>query len=803
MRASGGTVVPFVRRPETTEGGWLTAPTAQALPTVEERDRVGRQVVNSLFGGGASSVTWYAQSTRLLTAEQLWRVYQRVPDVRAAVDGITRRVATWDWLVEPRPEQADNASAIATAQECTTFLQIPNDNGETWQEVITKVVCDQLVFDVGVIEHVFDTSPSGGPGTHLKELTALRGANIHQVADDYGRLKGYVQDRFVDGGTIVPAPADTDAGQPARPMFEPRQITFLPLTPNTSTPEAVPLIESIVNEVVTIMRSSENTMLSVDADEIPPGILVLTGIAGKAAESAKADIQRLRGKDHKIRIVTNADPQATGAKWVELRRSAKDVDFVNVVKEVRRTIWRVFGVLPVEMGASEDIPRAVGQVQLDVSSSHLIGPLLDLLEAKINARILPLVAGNEARSKLIRFRFNRDARLAPAEEEQRATALGGLVDRGILTRNEARRRLGEQPVEGGNVVMITSGQGVLRLVDAVMPAPAAPAAPAALAIGGPVVPRHAPPGSGCTCTAPHRHRTAQGPPSAGQPDARFDRVRTLDLQDLGAAVRAYTSDVARMWAECEQRVLASVRASWQDGGISEAAADRAQREIEGALSALSSKWNAGSSSLYLRAATIGKDAARDFSGAPTAEDYRAKAEAYHEQAMSYLDGSGGVLPDLRARLLSTLDAVTINGNATQRGRPSVTAPDGLAPDADLDVVLAAMAGAFLANEARIENWSGKLVELANTTLADGLVQAGTAVVDGGVVAEEWMCEWVDVNDRRECKTCSRLGRAGFVPLSTLPTRPGGATECGARCRCVLVLWTRTEVNTGKAMRLGV
>jgi hypothetical protein len=924
-RALAGNVVPFnrTREAEPAAGGWLAVRAPQESGP-EERARVGRQVVNNLFGPTYSSAAYYDRVDRLLSADQLWRVYQRVPDVRAACDAIARRVATWDWLVEPAEGPAGVATpdVLQAARDATAWLEVPNENGETWQELINKVILDQLVFDRGVIEHVFDSrleaDGSTAPGFDLQELTALRGANVHQITDQHGRLLGYVQDEFFEGGTVVLAPEQRPSAEQIR--FIPRQITYLPLTPNTSTTEGVPLIEAIVNEVITIMRSSEHTMLAMDADEIPPGILVLTGIAGKAAEAAKTDLQRLRGKDHKIRVVTNADPQATGAKWVELRRTPKDVDFVRVVQEVRRTIWRVFGVLPVEMGATEDIPRAVGQVQLDVSASHLIGPLLELLEKKVNARILPLVVGDPEMAKRLRFRFDRDAKLTPAEEQQRAQALGALVDRALLTRNEARRRMGEQPVLGGDVPTLTTGQGVLTLTGAVgMQAPVVPE-PVALAVGDvdptnfpkagddlevslqnsryrtfdpdyaadlkanwpqiwkaggnvegdnqyrrllPVVQRggevrteteemavrkreawaarhyqdHRLPGvvaqikwfavgtlgqpgmkaiveeekqritqSAHRCGPGCKHeRSATGLPSAWQSPSAFQGLRVLDLEDLGNAIETYHREVRRLWIETQDEVEAIVRASWREGGIDDDAAMTIQRRSAQAINRLEATWRTATSGIYQRAAKIGRDAARDYTGSPVLDDWQARAAVYQQQAMGWLGQAGGLIPDLQARLTATLEAVTVSDGSIQSRAAGTTAPIGLDPADGLQVVLAAFVSAFQAHEFRIENWGGRLVELANQMLVDGVLQAGTAVATGpevaGPVPVEWWYEWVAVGDAVTCATCRTEGSRGFQPLATLNARPGGSTECGPRCRCVLVLWTLDEVSSGRATAL--
>ncbi len=917
-----GSVTPtvMVRKQEVQPGGWLTART----PDTDDRDRFGRQAVANLFGGSSNAIAYSQRSERLLTSEQLWRVYQRTPDVRSAVDGVARRVSTWDWMVEPSDGFTMSPEAKQIADECTRFLNVPNEDGETWQELIHKVALDQLVYDVGVIEHVFNTviGPEGEPrpGTQLKELTALRGANVHRILNAHGKLLRYVQDDFIEGGSGLLL----DYESPTAVFFEPRQITYLPLTPNTTTPEAVPLIEAIVNEVITMLRSSEHAMLALDADEIPPGILVLTGIAGKAAESAKADLQRMRGKDHKIRVITNADPQANGAKWVELRRSQKDVDFVNVVKEVRRTIWRVFGVMPVEMGATEDVPRSVGQVQLDVSASHLIGPMLEHIENKVNARILPLVAGTPERAKMVRFRFDREAKLTPSEEQDRSQAIGALVDRGVLTRNEARRRMGEQPVLGGDVVTLTTGQGVLLLTDIVgitgplspngggsaMPEPITPQnlypEPAPRAVGDtdptnfpkagddlkvslrnsnyrvfdaafaedlrdnwpqiwrkggnirgnsqyrklkPVVDR-----GGVVETeeeeAAVRLREAwsarhfgdfrlpgvvalikwftvgeigesemkkvindekkrleglsrwgvRALPSEWQDDGPFADYRTIDLSELGMLVETYHEDVDGYWEEAMLALTAIFASRWTRGGLTETSGQALLQQSSQVLNTLEAKWSQRTYELYLDAAKLGARNAARVTGQAVDESYEQAAYLYHQEAMSWLTSAGGIMPDVRARLQETVASLT-------RGDSAIAEFD---VDGSVEMAIVALSAGMVANRFRIHNWSGKLVMLANETMTTALGKASTVLLDAGDEGADgitgprvtqWYVDWANVGDARVCPTCVTEGAKPIRLMSELVTMPGGDTECGARCRCVLIYWTSEEVRSGIAQKI--
>ena len=846
QRVIGSNVV-VIRRPDPIEGGqWLSS---REAPPVAYRDRIGLHVSSTIdgsarYGGGNAS------TSGILATDQLWEVYTRVPDVRACIDSIVRRVATWDWIIEPSIGPSDDkyAEALDEAEEARRFLTAPNEDGETWQELWTKVVTDLLVFDAGVIESVFNgreaVLPSGEvvetPGEDLEELVALRGPDVLPIVDGHGRTIAYKQDRY-DTATMAGSPEtiirEAERGSNARaPTFLPRQIVYMRLFPTTSSVTGQPLIDVIVNEIITMMRQSEHTMLTFDADEIPPGILVLTGLSGAAAEAASSEFRRMRGKDHKVRVITTPDPTATGAKWVELRRTAKEVDHVNVIDQVRRTIWRTFGVLPVEMGATDGIPRSVGQVQLDVSSSHLIGPILEMIEAKINARILPLVVEG---SSLVRFRFDREQKLSTAEQKEKAETLSALVDRGIVTRNEARSELDLAPVVGGDVLTVSSGQGPIPLGaivgepedggggdggggdsrfdpigggspggsggsedglgEVAEPEASAPEegeeAPGEVNTDGV---RNAPHSCSEHASSDERASLAEDLPSDWQPRGRFRSVRTLALSPLWETVAGYSRTVEPLYNDATSEIVALFSRAYSPGSLDDDGAERLSQSVNAVLDKLATSWAVATVPRYREAATIGRNAARQFTGLTVVEDSDERAEQFHAVAMGYLVEPGGLISDLRARLAATIAAITTRSNVAPETRAAQKAPRGIGAATDKPTVLSAVLGVLGSAKHRIQNWAGRLVGLSNQTTRDGMLEGSSVTdgTDGAVVAADWYVEWVSVGDQRECTTCEDLGSQGFVPASSLPTVPGGATECGARCRCVLVYWTRAEVAPG-------
>lgn len=404
---------------------------------------------------------YYATPDRFLTNDELWEVYRRTPDVRAAVDSIVRRVATFDWIVEPAvdPSSERYEEAAEAAESARRFLSAPSKDGATWQEVWTAALTDLLVYDAAAIEIVRD------PLGRLAEINPLRGSSIDPRINEHGRLLHYEQTTYNSASGTGYQINDGREPDPALSgvTFAPDDLLYLRLFPTTTSPVGNPLIEALITEVISLLRSSEHTMLALDADEIPPGILVLAGLAGQAAREATADLQRLRGQDHKVRVLTTPDPSGIGARWVELRHTPKDLSMVEVVDQIRRTCWRVFGVLPVEMGATDGVNRATAEVQIDVASSHLVTPILELLAAKVNTRLLPLVVGDETLAGLVRFSFDREARVSPEQSKVLADRHARLIDSGVMTRNEARAEIGLLPIAGGDVPTVATGAGPVPL----------------------------------------------------------------------------------------------------------------------------------------------------------------------------------------------------------------------------------------------------------------------------------------------------------------------------------------------------
>ena len=426
-------------------GGWFgSGATRRALSARERMGYSHAANSSSVYETQSTHYSFYRQNRSLLPS-QYWTLYKSTPDVRACVDSIVRRVATWDWHLRPAVDPHNESEYAEVSKQCQTardFLAVPNKDGTTWQELMTCMVTDLLVYDAGVLELVRDG------GQDLSEITTWLGSECFPVVDKHGRLLHYDQDSEDEASPAVEIPKE--------------DICYFQLFKNNRSTLGLPLLESIINECVTCILADEHAMLALDADEIPPGLLVLGGVAGPAAERARADLQNMRGKDHKIRVVTSPQPQGIEAKWVELRHTPKDLELRGVVDAIRRIIWRVFGVTPVELGETEGIPRASAEVQMDVASSHLITPILELIQARVNAQIIPHLVEDASK---VYFEFDRSAPASATERLDDAKRAEVLLRNGVITINEVRSEIGLLPVEGGDAPFLITAMGPLPLTQ--------------------------------------------------------------------------------------------------------------------------------------------------------------------------------------------------------------------------------------------------------------------------------------------------------------------------------------------------
>lgn len=742
-------------------GGRAVAGHGANTATVE-RSRKGYSTWFSADGFSVKRVS----GDRFFTPDELFRIYQICPDVRAPIDKIALRVSHTPWMcvTVPRKLDADYERAMELAQRVASAMSRPNTD-EDWTTFAGKWSRDLLIYDAYAVERVYS-----GVGK-LQELIAWRSGDITPQQDEHGRVFAYRQDMAIRGPV----------------NFLPEELDYGNMFPNTTFPTGQPIIETLIEEVITMRAQAQHLRRLVDADEIPPGILALVGVGDVALKRFEAKIKAQKGQDDLFRIVSTEDP---GGKidWIQLQRSLKDLEWLPNIREVRKTIWRLFHVTPVTMGETDAVPRASAEVQVEIADQGLIGPMLRKLERLVNERWIPLILGSEADAALVRFQFDLTPDLSQVDQKTRADRLATLIGAEVISTNEAREELGYDPVEHGDKVASPAEQTTTE------------AAPVAESLNRPGVVRAS---AVPYLRARNGGLVARGAlPSEWQEEGKFKDVRTLSLRSLGGLIRDYDDTVTPLYDLCAKNVLREATDALADGELTPAELTRIVSAVARETARLVESWSNETTPYYDGAARLGADTGTDWGGVAVA--WRNRSQVYQAAAVQYLTASGkydGIVTSIRKELTALSLA------ALSRGVPKRTEAQQRAEKlpAELGAFLEAIRRVFERNRHRISHWSGKLSELAHGVLTTSLSTPVAKPKDAGGTSEAdpWMVEWVAVADRRTCSTCDALGDKGFQPVSSLTTVPGGATECGALCRCVLVYWLKSEVDSGKATRLGL
>jgi hypothetical protein len=285
------------------------------------------------------------------------------------------------------------------------FNQI-NSGGETFRDILITVITDLLVVDRGIILKVFNLNKD------LVELISRDGATFIPIFSRNGVLLKYVQQAFVQG-TLHSEPFDVD------------DLLYFRAFPKSYSPKGMSIIESLVNEIASVIYASEWFAKATSGEELPLGILHLGEIGQEAYERAKASFEvgpkgtRAEGTKQ-LRVIDNVDQ----VQWIALGQDATKLQLAETVRLIERIILRSFGFLPPESAIERsDIMRGV-----PTRNSSLVDTVAKHLQDHINYQLFYPVHEST--------KFVFDIR-PPMSIPSMALA----VRAGLMTPNEGRKEL--------------------------------------------------------------------------------------------------------------------------------------------------------------------------------------------------------------------------------------------------------------------------------------------------------------------------------------------------------------------------
>ncbi len=363
----------------------------------------------------------------LLSFDTLRELYRRSSHIRPAIDSIVKEVAHLPVKVE-----GPGAEAIEE------FIDRPNISKETWPTLIQKFLTDLLVIDQAVIEKV--RSLNG----NIVEIYARDATQFIPVLDHTRSYITYFKQEARDrrGKLIAKVSHDVD------------DIIWTVQFPRTYSTYGTPIIETIVNEVSTLMFSSQSIARGFVDDEIPNGVLWLDQIGKKAYERAKAQFEANRGEAGKkqLKVIDNVGQ----AGWIPFTRPFREMQLAELTVIIADIVNKNFGVSAMDLGNAKGLTRSTADKMAKNSRSKLFRPLVNLLTLKLNQELVREIAPDAELSFV----------LEPVVD---ASTAKELSDAGIITKNEARAVLNFPKVEGGDALAVRVGNQYIVLDAAGQP----------------------------------------------------------------------------------------------------------------------------------------------------------------------------------------------------------------------------------------------------------------------------------------------------------------------------------------------
>lgn len=133
-----------------------------------------------------------------------------------------------------------------------------------------------------------------------------------------------------------------------------------------------------------------------------------------------------------------------GAKWTPSSMTGVDAQHLETRRFQIEEICRAFRVMPIMIGYSDKASTYASAEQMFLSHVvHTLAPWYERIEQSIDCHLL---TPEESRAGMY-AKFGEEALLRGAMKDT-SEYLTRLVSNGILTRNEARERLDENPIEG-------------------------------------------------------------------------------------------------------------------------------------------------------------------------------------------------------------------------------------------------------------------------------------------------------------------------------------------------------------------
>lgn len=340
----------------------------------------------------------------------LIRQLAKNPYVFSVIKTLADEAASTDWDVVYKEEAEPSEALDKIIKEIKYFFDNPNNNKESFQQILRTVVKDIAEIDSGIIIKAFNQAGQftqifardGGSFLKNPDIYGYIGdreeiiepisvnfavtpespdwtARLHQYGLAYSQSAAY----FQYGTTAVSLPVP----------FGRREVIYMMQNPRSDNIYGISAIQILADIITTLVFGSHYNLDFYMNNNMPEGVIQ---VLGADQDQITAFRQRFDAQFRK-KDETTGFMRKTGFKFPIINQEAKftpfqlDPQVMQIIEQqswFTKIVWACFGVTADEMGFTENSNKAVSQTQTAVFKRKAVRPMLNLIKYHIDKEII-------------------------------------------------------------------------------------------------------------------------------------------------------------------------------------------------------------------------------------------------------------------------------------------------------------------------------------------------------------------------------------------------------------------------------
>jgi len=374
-----------------------------------------------------------------LSDEDCWNFYMFNEWANSVVDRIVVDCVKVVPKVVPKdPSKKLTGRLAKRAKEIENFLDNPNDNKESFQDIRKKICTDILVFGRASMEKVLTDTRK------LAEIYALYSPDIKICADKHGNIP-------TKNAYVMNPDQRFNYNDTKKVYFDIDELIYMILRPTSRNMYGSKPMDTLANAIAAdIVRAEYNVNYFLNNGMVS-GILGMDGMS-------KTDLKRFKAywssnfkgykNAHKIAAVN------TPVNWTPMNVNNRDMQFQEYGEELRTKIFSAYKMQPVVMGV---VDKSTGKLntheQVELYKDGALRPILSLEAYYYTQEIVQMGFG----IKDLKIDFSG---IDLTDVIQQSMIDSTDVASAIITINEARANRGKSPVAWGDTPVSVLPGGV-------------------------------------------------------------------------------------------------------------------------------------------------------------------------------------------------------------------------------------------------------------------------------------------------------------------------------------------------------